>query len=373
MIRTLFLSRLSAGLAVLIAGLVLLLAAPTLSAQPAQSQATDARGGAVPGEALGNLSDSEMWRKVRQGVSGQVSIPDQNASLLVQSEGDNWRNFRNGPLVTYGAYAMLGFVGLIVLFYLFRGKIRVDHGMSGQTITRFVSIERLAHWTLAISFIVLALTGLNILYGRYVLIPLFGAETFASVTATGKWLHNKVGFAFMLGLVMIILLWLRENIPNRHDLIWLAKGGGLFVKGVHPPSRKFNAGQKIIFWTTVLGGISISLSGIALLFPYETNMFAKTFGVVNSIFGTSLPETLAPIHEMQLQTLWHSIMAMFLICVIVGHIYIGSIGMQGAFDAMGSGEVDINWAKEHHNLWVEEVMAERGKAGPASGRPMPAE
>ncbi|MGE0613113.1 MAG: formate dehydrogenase subunit gamma [Hyphomicrobiales bacterium] len=312
-------------------------------------------GGAVPGNTLGVESHSEMWRSVRQGIRGTVTIPDQNAAQLVQSEGDNWRAFKNGPLVTWGAWGMFGMIALLALFYLLRGRIRVEHGMSGRTITRFADIERIAHWLLAVSFIILALTGLNITYGKSVLLPVIGKSAFASLSIFGKWLHNYVAFAFMVGLAMVIVLWIKHNFPNRYDLQWIAKGGGIFVKGVHPPAKKFNAGQKVIFWLVVLGGISISMSGIALLFPFEFHLFSKTFAFLN-IFGFDLPTNLAPVQEMQLSAAWHGIVGLFLIVVIIAHIYIGTIGMEGAFDAMGSGEVDVNWAKEHHSIWADEVL-----------------
>ena len=150
---------------------------------------------------------------------------------------------------------------------------------------------------------------------------------------------------------------MKHNLPDRTDIKWILQAGGLFSKHLHPPAKKFNAGQKMIFWLTILGGLSVSVSGWSLLFPYTTHFFGGTFEAVNSIFGTSLPTALSVLQEQQLATLWHSIMSVFLVCVIIAHIYIGSIGMEGAFDAMGSGEVALNWAKEHHSLWVDEVMA----------------
>ncbi len=158
----------------------------------------------------------------------------------------------------------------------------------------------------------------------------------------------------MLGVVMIFVLWVLENIPDKYDFAWLAKGGGMFKKGVHPPARKFNAGQKIIFWIVVLGGVSISFSGIALLFPFQFQAFSGTFVFLN-FFGFDLPEDLTLLQEMQLMQLWHAVLGLVLIAVIVGHIYIGTLGMQGAFDAMGSGMVDENWAREHHSIWLAEV------------------
>lgn len=328
--------------------------------------------GEVPGGVLGTNSNSETWRAIRKGIQGTVSIPDKKAGQLVQSEGDNWRAFRNGPLVLWSAIAIAVMIVLLLIFYLLRGRIMVEHGMSGRTIERFGVIERMSHWLLAVSFIILALTGLNITFGRTVLLPVFGKEIFSALAIGGKWLHNYTAFAFMVGLAMVIVLWLLENIPNRHDLTWIAKGGGMFTKGSHPPARKFNAGQKIIFWLVVLGGLSISISGLALLFPFQFSMFSGTFAFFN-IFGTNLPTDLAGVQEMQLATLWHAIVAVFLTVVILAHIYIGTIGMEGAFDAMGTGEVDENWAKEHHSLWVKELKDSRGRSGKSKAKAAPAE
>lgn len=315
------------------------------------------QGGSVPGNVEGSNPVSDQWRNVRQGIEGNVSIPDKKAGTLVQSEGETWRNFRNGPMSTYSVWALAGMLVALAAFYLLRGRIRIEHGKSGTTITRFDGFERFGHWLLAISFIVLALTGLNLLYGRYVLLPVVGPDAFGMLAWIGKHLHNYLSAAFILGLAIIFVQWVSRNLPHYRDLIWMSKAGGLFSKGVHPPSGKFNAGQKVIFWLVIIGGVSISLSGWSLLFPFEYPMFAKTFEAVN-LLGFDLPTALTPMEEMQLAHLWHTAMAVFLIAVILAHIYIGSIGMEGAFDAMGSGEVDLNWAREHHNLWVEEVLGE---------------
>ncbi|PKP82819.1 MAG: formate dehydrogenase subunit gamma, partial [Alphaproteobacteria bacterium HGW-Alphaproteobacteria-2] len=273
----------------------------------------------------------------------------------------------------WGGYALLGMIGLLALFYLLRGRIRIEAGPAGRTITRFRAIERFGHWLLAASFILLGLTGLVVLFGRTALIPLFGKEAFAPIALASKWVHNNVAWAFMVALVLVAVMWIAHNIPNRHDLVWLAKGGGLFSKHSHPPSRKFNAGQKLIFWSVIILGVSVSASGLSLLFPFELPMFAKTFEVINAtglpaLFSMEpLPTELAPHNEMQLAQLWHGIVAFAMMVIIIAHIYIGSVGMEGAFDAMGTGEVDLNWAKEHHNLWVEEEMAKGRIQRPQTG------
>jgi formate dehydrogenase subunit gamma len=313
--------------------------------------------GNVPGDSLGNASDSELWRAVRNGVQGSVSIPDKQAGVLVQSEGDNWRAWRNGPVTVSGAWIVLGMGGLLALFFAIRGRIRVESGMSGQTIERFNSIERFAHWLTAICFIVLALTGLNMLYGKHALLPALGPEAFAALTLAGKYAHNYLAFGFMAGVVLMFVLWVRDNLPNKYDMHWISEAGGLFTKGVHPPSRKFNFGQKLIFWAVVLGGGSLSLSGIALLFPFQIAVFEPTFQALNAI-GFRLPTEISAMEEMQLSQVWHGIVGLIMIAIILAHIYIGSLGMEGAFAAMGSGQVDENWAREHHNVWVAELKGE---------------
>lgn len=320
----------------------------------------------------GANSVSTLWGEIRSGAEMTVSIPDKNAAMLVQDAGMGWLAWRakGGPLQVYGGYALLIVIGLLILFFLFRGRIKIEAGPSGSFIERFRCMERFAHWVLAGSFILLALSGLNLLYGKDWILPLLGKDAFAAITVFGKWVHNNVAWAFMFALVLVFLLWVGHNIPGMIDLRWILKGGGLFSKGSHPPARKFNAGQKIVFWSVIILGASVSASGISLLFPYEAPMFAKTFVLLNDIgigplvWGEPLPTTLTPIQEMMYAQIWHTIVAFAMIFIIIAHIYIGSVGMEGAFDAMGSGHVDRNWAHEHHGLWVAEEDAKVGHSHP---------
>lgn len=339
---------------------------PALKLQPSE--------GRVPGSAKGSTSDTEFWREIRKGAQGTVSIPDKQAGLLIQSEGELWRSIRNGPKSKYGAWVLLGMLIALATFFAVRGRIKIEAGRSSQTIIRFTDIERMAHWLLATSFIILAISGLNILYGRYIFPDLIGKEAFALASQYLKIAHNYVAFPFMISLILIFFLWIWHNIPSWRDIDWFLKGGGILFKDVHPKSKKFNAGQKIIFWVTILGGLSLSLSGWTLLFPYSTTHFADTFALLNSVFGFGLPENLTAVEEQQYAALWHSIVGIGLTAIIVAHIYIGSIGMQGAFAAMGDGKVDMNWAKEHHGLWVEEEIAKQSKdKAKPEVKPQPAE
>ena len=322
----------------------------------------------------GVASDSDVYRALRYG-SADVTVSSRGpaASVLIQDGGMWWLNFRTGPLREYGTYALIGMLGIILLFFLTRGKIRIDGEKTGRTVTRFSGVERFGHWLFALSFLVLGLTGLLTLYGRDILIPVIGKNGFAEIAQGCKWLHNNLSWAFMLGLVIVTVNWIVHNLPNRTDLKWLAAGGGLFTKDSHPPAKKFNAGQKIIFWMCLLLGVSISLSGLSLLFPFELPLFAKTFAIANStgipqVFGLNLSVQMSPQEEMQYAQIWHVIIAYAFIAIIIAHIYLGSVGMEGAFDAMASGEVEEQWAREHHSLWLEEVQAkeaDRGVASPA--------
>lgn len=319
----------------------------------------------------GGTSDPEIWRALRYGqadITTQARGPV--TDMLVQDSGMAWLNFRRGPLATWGGWGLIGTLGALALFYLLRGKIRIDGKLTGKRVMRFSGFERFCHWLMAGSFILLGITGLITLFGRMYLIPVLGKDSFATLAEFGKLIHNNVAWAFIVSLIGVFVIWLRHNIPNRTDLTWMAQAGGLFSKGKHPPARKFNAGQKIIYWSVIVLGASISLSGLSLLFPFDLPMFGKTFAVLNqtglpAMLGYPLPETLTPYQEMQLSQIWHGIVAFVFMMIILAHIYLGSVGMQGAFDAMGSGKVEAQWAKEHHSLWYEDVTKDTPTTPPA--------
>ncbi|MEP1585323.1 MAG: formate dehydrogenase subunit gamma [Tateyamaria sp.] len=331
------------------------------SAAPSQNQ-LGTRGGA---------SDPDLWRAFRYG-SADITTQSRGpaSTTLVQDGGMWWLTFREGPLLRFGTYLLAGTLLALVLFYVIRGRMRIHGEKTGRTITRFKAFERFGHWLLASSFLVLGVTGLISLFGRKVLIPTFGHDAFSFVAVGSKWVHNNVSWAFIVALVIIFVVWVVHNLPDRTDLRWLAKAGGLFG-GEHPPAKKFNAGQKLIFWAVIVLGGSIALSGVSLLFPFTFNLFGHTFSTLNSLgapgwFGLAdLPYPLQPQEEMQYAQLWHALVSLVLTAIIFAHIYLGSVGMEGAFDAMGKGEVEEQWAREHHSIWAEEVLGTKdpGKEG----------
>lgn len=280
-----------------------------------------------------SVHEEQLLRELDR-VTGRVTIPDARARTLIQPEGQEWRQFQQSTLPTYGGYVLLGMLALLVLFYLIRGKVRIESGTSGRKIVRFGGFPRFVHWLTAFSFILLALSGLNVVFGKTLLLPLVGESAFASFSQLAKYVHNYLSVPFTVGLVFMLLIWIRDNLPSSLDFKWIAQGGGI-VGSAHPPAAKFNAGQKMIFWSVILIGGAIAVTGYVLMFPFYTSGIAG----------------------MQLAQVVHAIGGLVLIAVIFAHIYIGSVGMEGAFDAMGTGEVDVNWAKEHHSIWAEKELA----------------
>ena len=299
------------------------------------------------------VQEDKLLKALKEGdkITGRISIPDANAANLIQPAGRDWRDFHRSTLPVIGGIAILGMVVLLAIFLMVRGRIRTDHGFSGSRILRFASFERFTHWLTASCFIVLALSGLNISFGRILILPIFGPEAFATMSTYAKYAHDYLAFPFMIGLMIMLLIWVKDNIPNKLDLEWIKQGGGILKNGKHPPARRFNAGQKGIFWIVIIGGALMSVSGWCMLFPY-------------------LP---ADVTMLQLLTVIHAVIAMLFIAAMLAHIYIGSVGMEGAFDAMGTGEVDLNWAKEHHSLWAEEEQAKGHETSAGTPRAMPAE
>jgi formate dehydrogenase subunit gamma len=300
-----------------------------------------------------SVQEDKLLNALKEGdkISGRISIPDRNAANLIQPAGRDWRDFHRGKLPWIGGIAIVGMLALLAVFLMVRGRIRLQSGFSGSTILRFAGFERFIHWLTASCFIILALSGLNVSFGRTLILPLFGADAFAAMSHYAKLAHNYLAFPFMLGLVIMFLIWIKDNIPGKVDLQWIRQGGGILANGKHPPARRFNAGQKGIFWIVIIGGALMSVSGWFLIFPF-------------------LPGNIT---ALQFWTVIHAVVAMLFIAAMLAHIYIGSVGMEGAFDAMGTGEVDVNWAKEHHSLWAEEQQKKVGAPSDRAPHAVPAE
>lgn len=287
---------------------------------------------------------ANYWRAVRQGVEGYSAVTgvgmdgtmiNGETNVLIQNGGQIWREARNGPVASIGPWVLAAILAAVFLYFLLQGPVKLEKQPSGRTLARWSLAERILHWYTAILFILLAITGLSLLFGRAVLIPVLGLQGFSAWATLSIYVHNYLGPFFVLGVVLELLVWVRHNIPTKTDWEWIKQGGGLIGKGKHPHAGRINAGEKILtFWVGLFAlGLTVSITGLFLL------------GWV----GSGMRET------MQTANLIHASTSVVWIAVMLGHMYLGSVGVQGAWDAMARGKVSEEWAKQHHDLWYSEV------------------
>ncbi len=317
-----------------IVGLLVLAVPLAVGAQSSPSGSADSgkqqveRGVSQPG------NNAPVWRDVRSGQNNYTTAKGPEAGVLVQSSGETWRRIRNGPLTFYGGWLVVIVCLVIGAIYFSGGPIKLHAKPTGRLIERFSSVDRWAHWVMGISFVVLGVTGLITMFGKYVLLPVIGYTLFSWLSLAGKYLHNFVAPLFIVSLLVFIVIYLKDNLLKGYDFAWFGKVFGFFFRGEHIPSGRFNAGEKVWFWIgVVLLSLVVSASGLVLLFP---NL-------------DQLRET------MQLAHVIHVIAGLLVLVAAIGHIYMGTIGVDGAYEAMRSGTVDETWAKEHHEYWYHEA------------------
>lgn len=307
-------------------------------------------------------NNAPVWRDVRSGDPAYTSIRGQEVNVLIQptmklpgqpalTGGEAWRLFRNGLITPIGGWLLAAVVVVIGALYAWKGPIKLHEKPTGRLIERFTPLQRYAHWVMGISFVILAVTGIVILLGKHVLLPVIGYTLFAWLTNLSKNLHNFVGPVFVISLLFFIVLYIKDNLPKAYDFKWFASFGGMFG-GKHVPSGRFNAGEKAWFWIGVVAlSIVVSVTGLILNFP--------NFDQVRSVMIQA--------------NIIHAIAAVLVIALALGHIYMGTIGVEGAYGSMRNGYVDEAWAKEHHQLWYEDVKSGKVKAGKATGTPQSAQ
>ncbi len=287
-------------------------------------------------------NNAPTWRDVRSGQEAYTSVKGPEAGILIQSGGETWRQIRNGPVTVIGGWALVVMMLVIGTYYKIKGTIPLNGVPTGKKISRFTPWERLVHWSTAISFSVLGISGLIILFGKHVLLPVIGYTLFAWLTQLAKGLHNFIGPLFILCAFMLFFTFVKDNLPRAYDFIWVRKFGGLF-SGEHVPSHRFNAGEKVWFWGGLASlGLIVGASGLVLDFP--------NFGQTRN--------------TMQIASVVHMVGSLLFVLGALGHIYMGTLGVAGAYEAMRHGEVDETWAKEHHEYWHDDIKA--GKIKPAA-------
>ena len=291
-------------------------------------------------------NNAPVWRDVRGGDHPYqtTQVRGVETAVLVQTEGEIWRRIRNGPLTIYGGLLLVVIVASIGLFHWIHGSIKLHGQLSGKLVPRFSDWERLVHWSTAITFLILAISGLTILFGKYVLLPVFGYTLFSWLAILSKNLHNFVGPLFIFCALVMVATFIKDNLWKAYDFRWFKNVGGM-LGGEHVGSGKFNAGEKVWFWVGLfLLTLVVGATGLILDFP--------NFGQGRGM--------------MQQMNVIHAIAAVLYMAIALGHIYMGTIGVEGAYDSMrikgGTGMVDETWAKEHHEYWYNETLADKGRA-----------
>ena len=330
---------------------------PEASQAPGYAEQTNAERDKVqPG------NNAPMWRDVGKGVAGYSSLPVREApeaGVLIQpfveypgsrltNAGEAWRQVRNNWIIPYGGSLLFIVALAIAIFYWRKGEIPLHGTPTGRQIERFTPFERAAHWSNAIAFVTLAISGLVMAFGKYILQPVIGDTLFGWLTYALKNAHNFAGPLFAVSLVVVFFTFVKDNLPAKGDLVWLLKGGGI-LSGKEVPSHRFNAGEKVVFWGGVfLLGAVVVASGFVL--------------------DKIVPGMVYERGTMQVAHMVHAVATVLMMAMFLGHIYIGTIGMEGAYGAMRTGYVDETWAKEHHELWHADIQA--GKI-PAQRSPEP--
>ncbi|MGB5082897.1 MAG: formate dehydrogenase subunit gamma [Burkholderiales bacterium] len=319
--------------------LVLPLGGTALAQQPAETQQQRAQ--SQP------YNNAPVWRDVRSGKEEYTSIKGRETGVLVQTYGETWRQLRNAWITPIGGWA-IALVALAIGFYYWsKGPVKLHSTPTGRLIQRFTALERYAHWVMGISFAILGVTGLIMFVGKYVLLPVIGYTLFAWLTQLSKHLHNFVGPLFALSLLVFIVIYIKDNLPAAYDFRWFASAGGMFG-GKHVPSGRFNAGEKVWFWIGVVAlSIIVSATGLILNFP--------NFDQVRAVMIEA--------------NVVHLVSACAVMALSLGHIYMGTIGVDGAYESMRHGYVDEAWAREHHEYWYNDVKSGKVKAGTAMGQP----
>lgn len=292
-------------------------------------------------------NNAPVWRDVRGGDNANqtTQVRGIESSVLVQSGGETWRQLRNGPITVYGGWLLVVIMIMIGAFYSLKGPIKLHEKPTGRRLLRFTAWDRMVHWGAAISFVLLAVTGTIMLFGKHILLPIIGYTLFSWLAILSKNIHNFVGPVFAFCTILLFLTFVKDNFPKAGDIKWLTKAGGM-LSGEHVPSGRFNAGEKVWFWLGVtLLGIVISVTGFILNFP-------------NFEQGRLL---------MQQANVIHGIAAVLFVVMGMSHIYLGTVGVEGAYESMRTGYVDEAWAKEHHENWYQEAVA--GNKGGGAARP----
>ncbi|MGF1909678.1 formate dehydrogenase subunit gamma [Vibrio kasasachensis] len=320
--------RLSLAVLPLLAALVMTLSLPATAQESVP----------VAQKEMAQLAGTEFWKEVREGESGYTTSKFPEHGVLISTPGETWFVLKEKWMSPAGAVAIFGSIAMVIMAYVFVGPLMLSKPRTGKKMKRWSRLDRALHWSMAFTFLTLAFSGLMLVYGKHFLKPYVPDDFWGFVVMLAKQYHNYIGPLFFVLLTLVLLKWWRKSIPTMTDIRWFMKMGGMVGKhkGTHPSAGFSNGGEKAIYWLLIGFGAIAAVSGLILDFP---------------IFGQTR-------RDMEISNLVHMFSALILICGFIFHIYIGLFGMEGALEGMVTGEVDETWAKEHHDLWYEEVKAQ---------------
>jgi formate dehydrogenase subunit gamma len=283
------------------------------------------------------LNNQPVWSEIRSGAPQITTVRGRETNVLIQPEGQTWRALRV-PVLFWGGILFAAAVLGLAVFYLLRGSMGTEDKPGERVIERFSPMDRYAHWFVAIVWVALAITGLILSLGKSVLLPLVGYTLFSWLAQLSKAIHNFVGPLLIIGVPWLFVRFIRDNGIGGEDVKWFTHIIGYF-KGHEYPSDRFNAGEKTVFWLVLtLGSAVLIVTGLVLLFPN----FDQTRGT------------------MQIANILHAVAAYLSIALACVHIYLGTLGLKGAYRAMRDGYVTESWAEHHHQRWYQRILA--GKA-----------
>ncbi len=283
-------------------------------------------------------NEAQVWSQFQAGETGYTASKGEFHNQAINTYDMRVFELREVWLAPALGLALFGMIIIFVLFIKVNGISKLHHGFSGKMVFRWSKFDLFIHWLGAIPCLILILTGLVILAGRFFLQPYVGEGFWASLVYASKHVHDYMAIPFMFGWALMTVLWAKNQLPKMYDVKWFMVVGGYInfgpFKGKHPDAGFANAGEKMWFWAFALFGLVISASGMLLLFP---NLFepSRTLSLIALVL--------------------HSVSAIIICAFSIVHIFMATVMSEGGMECMISGYCDENWATQHHNLWFDEI------------------
>lgn len=211
------------------------------------------------------------------------------------------------------------------------------HPGNPVTVDRYTAAARVNHWITAISLVLLALSGLALFHpSLYFLTGLFGGGTLT------RMIHPFIGVVLLLSFIGLFFRFWKLNLWERTDSVWLGRLKDVLTNKEEnlPEVGKYNAGQKMVFWSMSLVIVILAASGVVIWQQFFSGYFT--------------------VDQQRMAMLIHAIVAIVAICVWIVHVY-AAIWVRGTIGAMTRGRVTGGWAWRHHRRWLRELVSDKPK------------